>query len=248
MPNYQVTRAIRNAIVSDCQNGMTIDDLVKKHKVPLAMINKIISCVKPKKLSHPERAKRRLEIVQAFNCGMKIDEIAKKFSVSKEYVKHLAIPRMSRKDRSVRRSKIANDYIQGVPIDEICKRHSVCKGTVKDTMPQLSHEQRASRRKAIADEYNAGASVDELCAKYHVTKVTVHSAVIESGRKVNRVLSQYPRKDKPNRTLEIVRRMLDGERGSDIAKDMGVSNQYVSQVRIAAINSGFKFSKNDDDL
>jgi hypothetical protein len=42
--------------------------------------------------------------------------------------------------------------------------------------------------------------------------------------------------------------MLDGERGSDIAKDMRVSNQYVSQIRIAAINSGFKFSKNDDDL
>lgn len=247
MFHYKVNRKIRHAIVLDHQKGMTIDCLVKTYKVPLAVINRIISTIRPAKiLSHEERRNRRVEIIKDFNAGLDLNEIAKKFLISKEYVQQIVKPpqsRMSRKDRSMRRLEILNDYTMGVPIDEICLKYSVCRATVKDAIPILSHEQRAERRKIIADEYNSGASVDELCSKYNVTKVTVYSAITENGYTLRKILSQYSRKDKPNKTLIIVRRMLNGDNSSKIANDMKLSRQYLHQVRKAAIESGFVFPK-----
>ena len=152
---------------------------------------------------------------------------------------------MSHEDRKARREAIARDFKRGVPINTLMKKYDASYGIVMRSIRDdnvLTQYQRNERRKIIAREYEKGALIEDLVKQYKVSSSTVYTAVVENGVRIRR-FQRVGRSSncKPNKTITILYRLLQGEKPMDIASDTGVSRQYVYYVKDVASLSGFKF-------
>jgi transposase len=98
---------------------------------------------------------------------------------------------------------------------------------------QVTLEERAARRKEMA-MFAKKNGVDAAAQEFGVSIGTVYGACRENG------ISLVRRPQQAELMLVITRNLLDGERQSDIATELGVSRQYVSHVKHRAIEAGFR--------
>lgn len=104
-------------------------------------------------------------------------------------------------------------------------------------MKGLTHEQRRDRRRLIAD-YCKENPVKVTALVWGVTLQQAYAACREFG--VTPILSKPRGKLMKFSTLRAVARLQNGERASDIASDMGVSPQAVSEIRKRAVEAGIQ--------
>lgn len=114
------------------------------------------------------------------------------------------------------------------PLDEPLDR------LLGDKMPDMTREERAQRRRDIAAEVADGAAVGEVARKYSVSVSMVANACQEH----NVAPPKLARNGSTQQRLQIVAWLIGGYTGGEIAEDLGVSRQYVSQVRQQAKDAG----------
>ena len=102
----------------------------------------------------------------------------------------------------------------------------------------LSHIDRERRRKDAVAQVKQGRDVDDIARDFGMTKHWVYDCC----RRAN--VTVMHRKDGkagiPNRSFKILRRLLDGKPVGFITSKYKVTKQWVSQIRRAAIEAGFK--------
>ena len=105
----------------------------------------------------------------------------------------------------------------------------------------LTQSDRAERRKEIAATVRAtGGNVGAVSAaakKYGLTRATVERACLEHGVKIPR----KPREDGDRitaPTLKIIRDLIAGKNGKDIAAEYGIKPARVSTIRKSAREAG----------
>ena len=102
----------------------------------------------------------------------------------------------------------------------------------------LTHIARAERRKKMADEVKAGKSLAQVARKYGVMESTVRLAVRIHGVQMKKIVA-----DCNTSTLEILGRLLAGERQSAIASDVGCSRENVNDIAKRAGKAGIHITK-----
>lgn len=145
---------------------------------------------------------------------------------------------LSHSDLAQCRKRIAGDA-KRMDINLVAKKWKVSRSTVVNSCRehglkvQRSRKEQAARRKKMA-KFAKKHGVDVAAQEFGVSIGTVYLACREYDTKPVR------KPQVAESTLVIVRKLLDGERQSDIARDLGVSRQYVSQVKRRAIAAGFR--------
>jgi transposase len=145
---------------------------------------------------------------------------------------------LSRSDLAKRRKQMAEDA-QRMDINLVAKKWKVMRTTVVNACRQhgvkvqSSRKELAARRKKMA-MFAEKNGVDDAAQEFGVSIGTVYGACRENGINLVRKPQQA------ELMLVITRRLLDGERQSEITRDLGVSRQYVSQVKRRAIEAGFR--------
>lgn len=145
---------------------------------------------------------------------------------------------LSRSDLAQRRKQMAEDA-QRMDINRVAREWKVTRTAVVNACRehgfkvQVSLVERGARRKRMA-MFAQKNGVDAAAQEFGVSIGTVYGACRENG--IN--LARKPQE--AELMLVITRKLLDGERQSDIARELGVSRQYVSQVKHRAIEAGFR--------
>ena len=101
------------------------------------------------------------------------------------------------------------------------------------TKKHLTHIDRSERRKQMAAEVKAGKSLAQVARKYGVMELTVRLAVRIHGVQMKKVVA-----DCNTSTLEILGRLLAGEKQSAIARDVGCSRENVNDIAKRARKAG----------
>jgi hypothetical protein len=101
----------------------------------------------------------------------------------------------------------------------------------------LTHAARRERRERILAEIVAGKGIAYLCKKYGLSAASIKNIASANGHYFK---YSFP---KATATLPVLKRMLDGESQTVIARDLGVSRQRVFQIKQEAVEAGFKIGK-----
>lgn len=99
----------------------------------------------------------------------------------------------------------------------------------------ITHEQRRLRRKEIA-QWASDNGVADASKKFEVSTGIVYESCAEFGLTALRV----NRSGQGAKQFQILKLLLDGVNGQQIADRFGVTRQWVSQVKMAAIEAGFE--------
>lgn len=111
-------------------------------------------------------------------------------------------------------------------------------------MGRMTHEERAARRALLAKAVEAGESVFDVAGRFGVSAQTVHAAAKAAGLK----WANGRRVSAPG-AFAVLAAVWDGERTMlEVARQFGVSKQYVSLVYRDAVRAGLpvpRRSRND---
>ena len=96
----------------------------------------------------------------------------------------------------------------------------------------MTHKEARARRARIAKLGETMGTL-EIAEKLGVSRAYVYQTLAREG---------IPSKKPNGRAFCILRRLLDGDRGIDIASEYGISRQRVNQVKVEAEKAGFTFN------
>lgn len=97
-----------------------------------------------------------------------------------------------------------------------------------------------ARKQEIAN-YAKEHGVNAAARHYNLAATTIQNYCKVAGFHISQLSRSYGDQLKPRNAFIILKRLLDGDSGSVIASDLGVSRQRVSQVKESAIAAGFRF-------
>lgn len=145
---------------------------------------------------------------------------------------------LSHPERSERRAQIA-EYANQQGIPKAAKRFKVSQVTVRSSLSENgltpSKSERSELKKQIA-EYASIHGVHKSAKRFAVSETTVRSSLYQNG------LARAESIPMSVSSFVILRMLLDGIQGSEVASQVKVSRQRVSQIKKDAEKAGFKFS------
>lgn len=98
----------------------------------------------------------------------------------------------------------------------------------------MTQEERRQRRERIA-KWAADNGVADASRKFGVSTGIVYESCAEFGLTAMRI----NRNGQGKKQFQILKRLIDGMNGQEIADQFGVTRQWVNQVKIAAKEAGF---------
>jgi hypothetical protein len=164
-----------------------------------------------------------------------------------KYLGDVNVPRMSHAERKEKRLDVAT-YAREHGVDAACQHYGERRNYVRRTMSECgmavkSHARsRAARMEAA--EYAKAHGVAAAVKKYEMSAATIYRGLMDIG---GGPVHKKPRTE--HRTYIVLARLQAGEMQSDIARDLEVTRQYVSLIKIQAEKAGMKFpgGKNEQE-
>jgi len=183
-----------------------------------------------------EQEKER--ILRAYNKGKTISELMKIFCYSRatitNYLRTVTTIDKSRRDievQSIRNENIVRDYRDGyVIVRQLAKKYGVSVAVVymalkeKGIKPISANSNNLKYRSIVAD-YQNGLSINDLAYKYDYAPCTIYYIL----HKYNVDIEYVNRTT--DKTQQIIDRLKDGGKLTEIAKEFNVSRQRVFQIK-----------------
>ena len=193
-----------NNIINDYKNGVMLIDMcikydISEYKLYKVLQNNNIALSKYTKLTKEQEQ----EIVQMYLDGYRIQDILKKYNISRSVLKRLMdtynIPKrneMAKKykitDKKIINS-IINDYINSnLLVTEICEKYNIdhCSLNTLVTKNNISTRKSIKRKNCadsdIINDYNNGIKIADIISKYNTSKTTIYSILKRNNIKLNR--------------------------------------------------------------
>lgn len=101
-------------------------------------------------------------------------------------------------------------------------------------MTTLTHAERLARRRKIA-EYANSHTMEQAAQRFKVHEATVRAALRENNLPVRRRIPPSVS------SFQILLRLLDGVLPKEIARELKITPQRVSQIKQQAVAAGFEF-------
>jgi Mor family transcriptional regulator len=225
----------------DLDQDMSITEICKKYQTQPVTVYTLIyknKLTKLTKLTHKLNQPRLKSIQKDLNKGIRVQIIARKHNVSKQYIYYLIGQKLLTKERE--RIKITKETIErlqsdidaGMRLSEISKKHNVSLGSVYKyirTKHLIQQNPNQQCLESIQTDLNQGMHVKDIARKYNVSVPNLYSLIRRNELKKPEVgnNSAVPR---VNRRMPIADIQTDLNHGMSLLEISEKYNIYTSSL------------------